>query len=166
MKPSLMDYSNIDQMTGLIHHIELYVSDLKKSTDFWSKLLEKLNYTVYQKWSSGISFIKANTYIVLVQTQSKYIDIPYHRCATGLNHIAFWVEDKVLIDQIKNYLEKKNVTILYGDKYPENCSDNYYALYFEDPDRIKVELVYQRSKENSIQKKIKTELTDIIPPKP
>jgi catechol 2,3-dioxygenase-like lactoylglutathione lyase family enzyme len=38
-------------------------------------------------------------------------------------------------------LKEKGINILYTEKHPFAGGDNYYAVYFEDPDRIKVELV-------------------------
>lgn len=38
-------------------------------------------------------------------------------------------------------LKERGVHILYQDKHPFAGGDNYYAVFFEDPDRIKVELV-------------------------
>lgn len=40
---------------GLIHHIEIYVSDLERTTKFWSWFLEELGYTSFQKWDNGQS---------------------------------------------------------------------------------------------------------------
>lgn len=128
-------------ITGKLHHVEIYVSDLKKSTEFWSWFLGKLGYEIYSKWDSGISYILGETYIVFVQTEKKYLDEPYHRCRTGLNHLAFHAESKKHVDEITNELRKKGITILYEDKHPYAGGENYYAVFFEDPDRIKVELV-------------------------
>ncbi|WP_239584829.1 hypothetical protein [Chryseomicrobium aureum] len=33
---------------GILHHVELYVSDLKRSTEFWGWLLEELGYELFQ----------------------------------------------------------------------------------------------------------------------
>ncbi|MBM7541239.1 catechol 2,3-dioxygenase-like lactoylglutathione lyase family enzyme [Amphibacillus cookii] len=38
-------------------------------------------------------------------------------------------------------LKKKGIKILYPNKHPFAGGDSHYAVYFEDPDRIKVELV-------------------------
>jgi catechol 2,3-dioxygenase-like lactoylglutathione lyase family enzyme len=127
--------------TGIIHHIELYVSNLQKSTEFWGWLLESLDYKVFQQWDHGISWIKENTYIVLVQTKQKYLDIPYNRCRTGMNHIAFYASSKEHIDQIVISLKEKGIKILYEDRHPYAGGKDIYAVYFEDPDRIKIELV-------------------------
>ncbi|MBM7644506.1 hypothetical protein JOD45_000699 [Scopulibacillus daqui] len=34
---------------GLIHHVEINVSDIKKSVEFWDWFLKDLGYRIYQK---------------------------------------------------------------------------------------------------------------------
>lgn len=126
---------------GLIHHIEINVSDLNKSIDFWGWLLAELGYELDQEWDSGQSFRIGDTYIVFVQTEDKYKDIPYHRCRTGLNHLAFHAESKQQVDDLTKKLKEKDVLILYQNQHPFAGGKNHYAVFFEDPDRIKVELV-------------------------
>lgn len=127
-------------MHGIVHHIELYVSDLPASTAFWSWLLtEKFTYTVYQKWGQGISFKLHDTYIVLVQTEERYLDVPYHRKRSGLNHLAFHCESRDFVDTLATELQDRGIPILYADTHRN--TEDYHAIYFEDPDRIKVELV-------------------------
>jgi catechol 2,3-dioxygenase-like lactoylglutathione lyase family enzyme len=132
---------NSKKKKGLIHHIELYVSDLQKSVDFWGWLLSELGYSEYQKWEQGRSYKLYDSYLVFVQTEQKYMDIPYHRCRVGLNHLAFHAESREHVDQLTDKLKKKGATILYEDRHPYAGGMNYYAVYFEDPDRIKVEIV-------------------------
>lgn len=127
-------------MNGTIHHIEIYVSDLEKTKLFWEWLLtSKFSYTKFQEWQHGISFKFKDTYIVFVQTEDNYLDVVYHRKRTGLNHLAFHCDSKVFVDKLTVELKEKDVTILYADKYPH--AEDYYAVFFEDPDRIKVEVV-------------------------
>lgn len=127
--------------TGKLHHVEIYVSDLKHSSEFWGWFLGRLGYKLYSKWESGVSFILGETYIVFVQTEKKYMNEPYHRCRTGLNHLAFHAASKEFVDKMTIELKRRGVKILYEDKHPYAGGEDYYALFFEDPDRIKVELV-------------------------
>lgn len=126
---------------GLIHHIEINVSKLEASINFWGWFLEELGYRPFQEWNQGKSWRLGDTYIVFVQTKEKYLDVPYHRSRTGLNHLAFHANSREEVDQFTRRLEERGVTILYRDKHPFAGGDDYYAVYFEDPDRIKVELV-------------------------
>ena len=127
-------------MKGTLHHIELYVKDLNKSKEFWGWLLDELGYKEYQKWEQGISYILEKTYIVFVQVEERFLDIPYHRCRPGLNHLAFHGGSKAFVDKVTLKLREKNVKILYEDKHPYAGGEGYYAVYFEDPDRMKVEI--------------------------
>lgn len=129
----------------MIHHIEIYVSDLKTSLDFWSWFLEALGYTSFQKWDGGQSWKIDETYIVFVQTKERFLDVQYHRSRVGLNHLAFHARSRQQVDEMTNELEEKGMTILYQEQHPFAGGDSHYAVYFEDPDRIKVELVAPES---------------------
>lgn len=126
---------------GLLHHIEIYVSDLKRSVDFWGWYLDELGYSSFQKWESGQSWKVGDTYIVFVQAEERFLDFPYHRCRVGLNHLAFHADSRKHVDDMTEKLKNKGVPILYTNQHPFAGGDEHYAVYFEDPDRIKVELV-------------------------
>lgn len=125
----------------MIHHIELYVSNLKKSTEFWGWLLEELGYELFQEWESGRSWKYGETYLVFVQTEEPYLDVPYHRKRTGLNHLAFHADSREHVDELTEMLRGRGVTILYEDRHPFAGGEDYYAVFMEDPDRMKVEIV-------------------------
>ncbi|WP_438315610.1 VOC family protein [Sporosarcina sp. FA9] len=126
---------------GLIHHIEIYVSNLKNTVDFWSWFLKELGYSDFQKWEGGKSWRLGETYIVFVQAEERFLDVPYHRCRVGLNHLAFHAVSREHVDDVTQKLRDKGIGILYADKHPYAGGKDYYAVFFEDPDRIKVELV-------------------------
>ncbi|API92788.1 hypothetical protein J32TS6_20000 [Virgibacillus pantothenticus] len=126
---------------GLLHHVEINVSDLAQSIQFWGWLLEELGYSVYQKWDTGQSWKIADTYLVFVQADKKFIADGFHRRRVGLNHLAFYGESKKQIDEITEKIVAKGIPILYEDKHPYAGGPSHYAVFFEDPDRIKVEVV-------------------------
>ncbi|MBK5443540.1 MULTISPECIES: VOC family protein [Peribacillus] len=126
---------------GLIHHIELYVSDLKRTVDFWGWFLEELGYEPFQEWESGKSWSIGEMYIVFVQAEERFLDVPYHRRRVGLNHLAFHATSRHQVDDMTQKLRDKGVSILYTDTHPFAGGKEHYAVYFEDPDRMKVELV-------------------------
>ena len=126
---------------SMIHHIELYVSDLEKSMTFWGWLLNELGYELYQQWGQGESWKFNESYIVFVQVEDDFKNQGYHRKRIGLNHLAFYASSKEHVDNLTQQLEQMNVTILYKETHPYAGGKNHYAVYFEDPDRIKVEVV-------------------------
>ncbi|MEH7010158.1 VOC family protein [Neobacillus niacini] len=133
----------------MLHHLEIYVSDLEKSVEFWGWLLTELGYEQYQKWESGISWKHQETYLVFVQADERFLDVPYHRCRVGLNHLAFHAKSREHVDEMTEALIEKGIPILYQNKHPYAGGNEYYAVYFEDPDRIKVELVAPSIKEGN-----------------
>jgi len=126
-------------INGLLHHVEIYVDDLDATKEFWGWLLIRLGYETFQQWDSGISYKLESTYIVFVQTEDRHKEPGYHRCHSGLNHLAFHA-DKELIDTITYELKARGISILYEDRYPYAAGEGCYAVFFEDPMRLKVEL--------------------------
>lgn len=82
--------------------------------------------------------------MVFVQTEERFLDVPYHRSRVGLNHLAFYAESREHVDNITRKLKEKGIKILYEDRHPFAGGKEHYAVFFEDPDRIKVELVAPR----------------------
>jgi catechol 2,3-dioxygenase-like lactoylglutathione lyase family enzyme len=128
-------------LKGVLSHIEIYVSDLRKSLEFWDWLLSYLGYEKFQQWEQGASFKLNDTYLVFVQVEEKYKSLGYHRKQVGLNHLAFFGGTRKAIDDLTLKLKAKGISVLYEDKQPFAAGGGYYAVLFEDPDRIKVEVV-------------------------
>jgi catechol 2,3-dioxygenase-like lactoylglutathione lyase family enzyme len=76
-----------------------------------------------------------------VQTEPRHLAPPYHRCHVGLNHLAFHAASRAQVDELTAALRQRGVPILYADRHPYAGGPGYYAVFFEDPDRIKVEVV-------------------------
>lgn len=127
----------------MLHHIEIYVSDLAISRAFWSDLLSKIDYRESSSWDEGFTLNDGqNTYLTFVQITEKYSSHTYHRCGVGLNHLAFAVNGREVVDTIRQHCIDTGITLLYDKLYPfPNGGSDYYALFIEDPDRIKVEFV-------------------------
>lgn len=127
------------QTAGRLHHVELYVSALEDSLRFWTPFLTKLGYKEHQRWAKGVSYIFNGTYIVFVQADAEFVAAGYHRKRIGLNHIAFCASSRRQVDEITDWARANGFQILYEDRHPK--VGGQYALYCEDPNRIKVELV-------------------------
>lgn len=132
-------------MRGAIHHIEFYVKDLAVSRVFYQNLLEKLGYQLYQEWEQGFSFKLGDTYLVFVQVEEPYQKNGYHRKNIGLNHLAFSVDSHKEVDELREYLLKHSVSLLYDEKYPFAGGKQHYAVFFEDPDRMKLEIAVRNT---------------------
>lgn len=126
---------------GTLHHVELYVSSLEASRRFWEPLLRALGYDLYQSWTQGFSFRLGQTYLVFVQAESPHCEAGYHRRRVGLNHLAFHAASRVQVDGLTAWVRQAGYRVLYEDRHPHAGGLQHYALYCEDPDGAKVEIV-------------------------
>jgi len=130
---------------GELHHVELYVSSLENSMRFWRPLLGRFGYEQFQQWEQGVSYKLGGIYIVFVQAEREFLEPAYHRKRVGLNHLAFHAESKAQVDAIESWVREAGYRVLYEDRHPHAGGPDSYALYCEDPDRIKVEIVAPES---------------------
>lgn len=126
----------------MLHHVEIYVADLERSLAFWKPFLEQqLGYHESARWDEGASYRSGETYLCFVQTPTQHLAAGYHRQRVGLNHLAFHGRSREHVDAVYAWLKARGTPVLYDDRYPFASGPGYYALYCEDPDRIKVEVV-------------------------
>lgn len=129
-------------------HVEINVSDLKRSVAFWSLFLIELGWKKFDVNHPAVAGFRApdHTNIFLVQTEQRFLVPSYHRKRAGLNHVAFRVESAEAVDQFTQFLNAHDIVPLYHaipkDYSSEYAVERYYAIFFEDPDRIKLEVVY------------------------
>ena len=128
-----------DDTRGLLHHVEMYVRDLERSVRFWAWLLVRFGYEAYQEWDEGISWRRGATYLVFVQAPPGARELD--RRAVGLNHLAFHATSRSEVDELTTTLRERGVRILYEDRHPYAGGPDHYAVFFEDPDGLKVEVV-------------------------
>lgn len=122
-----------------LHHIELYVRELETSARFWGWLLDRLGFRLHQEWDEGFSWRQGACYLAFVQAPE-----PGHahdRRAVGCNHIAFRARDADEVDELTRALRDRGVRILYEDRHPFAGGPDHYAVFVEDPDGMKVEVV-------------------------
>lgn len=129
---------------GVLHHLELYVRDLEVSAEFWGWLLAQLGYEPFEEWDEGISWHPVDDAdgagslaLVLAPDGARDLD----RRSVGLNHVAFAVDGATEVDALTAALEERGVRILYPDRHPYAGGHDHYAVFFEDPDGLKVEVV-------------------------
>lgn len=129
----------------MIHHIELYVSDLERSVAFWTPFMALLGYEA-ERWSGGMNYLRGeeDAYVCLLPAPAEHLAAGYHRKRVGLNHLAFRAASRAQVDAIAQWVRESGHTLLYADRHPYAGGPGYYAVFCEDPDRIKLEAVAPR----------------------
>ncbi len=131
-------------MKTYVDHIQINVCDFRSALKFYKKLFSYLGYKRVSSGSGYIGVSNGTTDFWIMQRAEKYGDKDYHRKGAGINHIAFRAASKEEIDKFaREFLQKEGVVPLYGSprRFPE-YTKGYYAVYFEGPDRIKLEVAF------------------------
>ena len=131
-------------MKAKIGHIQVNASDFEKSKKFYLELFEILGWEKYMEDQEVISWANGEFSFWLVATELRFRANKFHRKNSGVNHIMFRVNSRQEVNEFSNkFLSNKKDIILYNTpkEYPEYGGD-YYAVFFEDPDRIKLEVAY------------------------
>jgi catechol 2,3-dioxygenase-like lactoylglutathione lyase family enzyme len=103
--------------------------------------MKQLGYEA-DRWSEGMNYIKEKeAYLCFLHAPSEHLEAGYHRKRVGLNHLAFKGKSRAHVDELAAWVKDSGHTTLYESAYPFASGPDYYALYCEDPDRIKVEVV-------------------------
>lgn len=126
----------------MLSHVELYVSDLERSMAFWTPFMAHLGYEA-ERWSQGVNYVagEQDPYVCLVQAPADHLAAGYHRRRVGLNHLAFRAASRAHVDAVRDWARAAGHALLYDDRFPFATAPGYYAVFCEDPDRIKVEVV-------------------------
>lgn len=127
-----------------VHHLQIQVSNIQKSAEFYAGLLGQLRFLKVFETEGMVEWQKEGTRIIVAQTPKRFLTDGYHRKRVGLNHIAFRAPSRAAVDEFcQRFLLPNKIRIFYGGvrEWPD-YDPGYYAVYFEDPDRIKLELVY------------------------
>lgn len=129
----------------MLHHVELYVRDLDKSCTFWTPFMALLGYEA-ERWSGGMNYLRGGgeTYFCLLPAPEEHLSAGYHRKRIGLNHLAFSGKSRAQVDEVAQWLKANGHAVLYEDRHPFAGGPGYYAVYCEDPDRFKLEVVAPR----------------------
>jgi catechol 2,3-dioxygenase-like lactoylglutathione lyase family enzyme len=130
-------------MESFLDHITINISNPKLSLPFYKDLLLYFDYRIIRDDEHHIAGRKAGSPDFWVKaTEEKYLANKFYRKNIGINHFAFHVPRKEDVDRFcKEFLQERGIKTLYSSpkSFPKYTKD-YYAVYFEDPDRIKLEV--------------------------
>jgi catechol 2,3-dioxygenase-like lactoylglutathione lyase family enzyme len=133
-----------------LSHVDLVVSSIERSLAFYRELLEPIGWTglrrVRGERGEAIFYLSVPgagvAALGLRQKQSDAHGTPYDRYAIGVHHVSFDVRSREVVDERARWLRERQVIIESGpDEY--EYTPGYYAVFFYDPDGIKLELLHR-----------------------
>ena len=126
-----------------VHHVDLVVSSIERSLPFYRELLGPLGWpnvaevegergeTIHYLWG-----LESTIGLRQAQTAGKY-----DRYRLGLHHLALEVESRDVVDERHRWLVDRGAEI-ESEPREYGYLPGYYAVFFYDPDGIKLELVH------------------------
>ena len=122
-----------------IDHIYISVTDLPRSESFYDRIMPVLGFLKNSFLNEGdrhIQYYNRHFGFVLRPARRK---IPHDPLTPGLHHFCFRVEDHRTIEAIALRFEELGVECSAPQLYPDYAPD-YYAIFFTDPDGIRLEV--------------------------
>jgi glyoxylase I family protein len=126
-----------------VHHVDLVVSSIERSLPFYTGLLGPLGYhrvsEVEGERGETIWYIGGpGTAIGLREAQS---EARHDRYAVGIHHLAFEADSRAQVDELADWVRGQGVEI---ESSPQEYAymPGYYAVFFYDPDGLKLEVVH------------------------
>ena len=134
---------------GSISHIALTVSDLERSAAFYNKVFEFIGFkrvevpeSTQQAMKTRLNAWVGPGYSISIRPSKGESARRLHdRNAPGFNHMAFSAADRSDVEKLYELLKQMGATVLDAPaEYP--YSPGYFAVYFADPDGLKLEFAY------------------------
>ena len=126
-----------------VHHVDLVVSSIERSLPFYTQLLGPLGYhsvnEVEGERGETIWYISGpGTSIGLRESQVD--DVEFDRYRVGIHHLAFEADSRAQVDERGEWARAE--AELESEPQEYTYMPGYYAVFFYDPDGLKLEIVH------------------------
>lgn len=139
-------------MRGGIHHIDLTVKDAPASRAFYESVLGFMGYTLskgkpFSAEETGFDFDLRNGDIFcsigILSARGENAGRAHDRYAPGLHHVAWMAASREDVDAMHAHLQSIGATVLDPPADYPQYGEGYYAVFFADPDGLKLEYVFK-----------------------
>jgi catechol 2,3-dioxygenase-like lactoylglutathione lyase family enzyme len=120
-----------------IDHLVLSVGDFDRSKEFYKKLLGFLGFKLKYEYADMAGWSNSKTLFWIAAADAQGKKDKYRKGDIGFHHYAFELSSRKDVDDLGAFLEKNDMMIV--DPPGEYYDRNYYAVYFTDPDGMKLE---------------------------
>jgi catechol 2,3-dioxygenase-like lactoylglutathione lyase family enzyme len=120
-----------------IDHLVLSVGDFARSRDFYGKLLKFLGFKLKNDYADMAGWSNGKTLFWIAAADAEGKKHKYRKGDIGFHHYAFELSSRNDVDALGAFLEDNAMTVV--DPPGEYYGRDYYAVYFTDPDGMKLE---------------------------
>jgi glyoxylase I family protein len=128
-----------------VQHLDLVVSSIERSLPFYRDLLAPLGFhrigEVEGERGETIWYLSGAASAIGLREAQTPSEGPYDRYRVGLHHLAFEAHSRGAVNERAGWLRAQGAEIESG---PEEYAylPGYYAVFFYDPDGMKLEIVH------------------------
>jgi catechol 2,3-dioxygenase-like lactoylglutathione lyase family enzyme len=127
---------------GRVHHVIVNVNDVARARSFYDWLLPKLGYSLHRvEHAQGCGWGGQGGSFWIKQAAGRFAEDVFHKDRVGLCEIAFAAPSKQAVDALSRELAERGETILDPPRTYDYVP-GYYAVFFTDPDGLKLEYVF------------------------
>jgi catechol 2,3-dioxygenase-like lactoylglutathione lyase family enzyme len=135
-----------------IDHLVLSVGDFRRSKRFYGKLLGFLGFKLKYRYPNMAGWSNGKTLFWIAEADAQGKTRKYRKGDIGFHHYAFELSSRKDVDALGAFLEQHGMTVI--DPPGEYYGRSYYAVYFTDPDGMKLEgMVYKPPSKKRARKK-------------
>ena len=120
-----------------IDHIVLSVGDFARSKAFYDTVLGFLGFKRKHDYADMAGWSNGRTLFWIAAADAQGRKRKYRKGDVGFHHYAFELASRREVDELGAFLEENGMTVL--DPPGEYYGRDYYAVYFADPDGMKLE---------------------------
>ncbi|HEY1926155.1 MAG TPA: VOC family protein [Caulobacteraceae bacterium] len=131
----------------MVNHVDLTVLDPERSLSFYEAVLGFMGYRRAGAYPRGYEFDLVRPdggfcSIGILKSQGRGRRRRHDRYSPGLHHLAWTAENREDVDRMHDLLLRIGATVLDAPaEYPQYGA-GYYAVFFADPDGLKLEFVH------------------------
>ena len=119
-----------------IDHISVRVSDYQKSKDFYGQLFTFLGFEISDEYPDAIGWTNGKTRFWIGPADAQGRKHKHRIGDIGFHHYAFQLRSRKDVDALAAFLPGIGARIVDP---PDEYYDDYYAVFFLDPDGLKLE---------------------------
>jgi glyoxylase I family protein len=134
-------------MRGTIHHLDLTARDPRASRGFYAAVLGFMGYREVADHDRGFDYDLSSPdgfcSIGIMKASGPNAAREHDRYSPGLHHVAWNAQSREDVDAMYALLLEIGATVLDAPADYPRYGPGYYAVFFSDPDGLKLEYVFK-----------------------
>ena len=120
-----------------IDHLVISVGNFERSKDFYDKVLGALGFRLKHEYGDMAGWSNGKTLFWISEADAEGKKHPHRKGDIGFHHYAFELGKRADVDEFHAALKKHKVAV--PDPPDDYYAGGYYAVYFLDPDGLRME---------------------------